>query len=95
MRSLAKRCGSPPFLIMQSNGGVLSAEAVARQPITTLLSGPAAGALGASWLAGLAGFPNVLTVDAGGTSTDICVVERGVRTSPPKGRSAGSRSKCP
>lgn len=67
----------PPFLIMQSNGGVLSAEAVARQPITTLLSGPAAGALGASWLAALAGFPNVLTVDAGGTSTDICVVERG------------------
>lgn len=66
-----------PFLIMQSNGGVLSAEAVARQPITTLLSGPAAGALGASWLADLAGFPNVLTVDAGGTSTDICVVEGG------------------
>ena len=66
-----------PFLIMQSNGGVLSADAVARQPITTLLSGPAAGALGASWLADLAGFPNVLTVDAGGTSTDICVVERG------------------
>ncbi len=66
-----------PFLIMQSNGGVLSAEAVARQPITTLLSGPAAGALGASWLADLAGFPNVLTVDAVGTSTDICVVERG------------------
>lgn len=66
-----------PFLIMQSNGGVLSAEAVARQPITTLLSGPAAGALGASWLADLAGFPDVLTVDAGGTSTDICVVEGG------------------
>jgi N-methylhydantoinase A len=70
--------GSLPFLIMQSNGGVLSAGDVARQPITTLLSGPAAGALGASWLAGLAGFPNVLTVDAGGTSTDICVVEGGV-----------------
>lgn len=67
-----------PFLIMQSNGGVLSAQEVAHQPITTLLSGPAAGALGASWLAGLAGFPNVMTVDAGGTSTDICVVDGGV-----------------
>ncbi len=66
-----------PFLIMQSNGGVLSADAVTRQPISTLLSGPAAGALGASWLAELAGYPNVLTVDAGGTSTDICVVDRG------------------
>lgn len=70
--------GNLPFLIMQSNGGVLSAQKVVRQPISTLLSGPAAGALGASWLADLAGFHNVLTVDAGGTSTDICVVERGV-----------------
>lgn len=69
--------GGMPFLIMQSNGGVMSASAVTRQPITTLLSGPAAGALGASWLAALAGFRNVLTVDAGGTSTDICVVEDG------------------
>jgi N-methylhydantoinase A len=67
-----------PFLIMQSNGGVLSASQVAHQPITTLLSGPAAGALGASFLAGIAGFRNVLTVDAGGTSTDICVVDGGV-----------------
>ena len=40
---------------MQSNGGVLSAIEVAKQPITTLLSGPAAGAIGASYLAGLAG----------------------------------------
>ena len=70
--------GRLPFLIMQSNGGVLSAGEVADQPISTLLSGPAAGALGASWLAGLAGFANVLTVDAGGTSTDICVVDGGV-----------------
>lgn len=70
--------GRIPFLIMQSNGGVLSAREVARQPIATLLSGPAAGVLGASWLAGLAGFPNVLTVDAGGTSTDICLVEGGI-----------------
>jgi len=73
-----QRNGCLSFLIMQSNGGVLSAREVVRQPISTLLSGPAAGALGASWLAGLAGFPNVLTVDAGGTSTDICVVEEGV-----------------
>ena len=77
VRSL-KSDGTLPFMIMQSNGGVLSAAAVAGQPITTLLSGPAAGALGASWLARLAGFENALTVDAGGTSTDICVVEGGV-----------------
>ena len=67
-----------PFLIMQSNGGTLFASEVARQPITTLLSGPAAGALGASYLAGLSGYDHVLTVDAGGTSTDICLVDAGV-----------------
>jgi N-methylhydantoinase A len=69
--------GDHPFLIMQSNGGVLSPAQVTERPISTLLSGPAAGALGASLLAGMAGFPNVLTVDAGGTSTDICVVDGG------------------
>ena len=70
--------GHTPFLIMQSNGGMLSAGEVASQPITTLLSGPAAGALGAGYLAGLAGYDRVLTVDAGGTSTDICLVDGGV-----------------
>ena len=46
---------------MKSNGGVISAREVARQPITTILSGPAAGALGAALLAGAAGFDRVLT----------------------------------
>src|SRR5579884_240622 len=69
--------GSMPFLIMQSNGGVLPAPEVAGRPITTLLSGPAAGALGAAYLAGLSGHGRVLTVDAGGTSTDICLVDGG------------------
>src|SRR5579884_404607 len=68
---------STPFLIMQSNGGVLSGPEVARRPISTLLSGPAAGALGAGFVAGLAGYSKILTVDAGGTSTDICLVEEG------------------
>jgi len=66
-----------PFYVMKSNGGVISAREVARQPITTILSGPAAGALGASLLAQAAGFDRVLTADAGGTSTDVCLVERG------------------
>ena len=76
--AIAPANGHTPFLIMQSNGGVLSAAEVARQPITTLLSGPAAGALGAGYLAGLGGYDRVLTVDAGGTSTDICLVDNGV-----------------
>lgn len=67
----------PPFLVMQSNGGVMSAEQVVLKPITTSLSGPAAGALGSAVIAGLAGFQNVVTLDAGGTSTDLCLIEGG------------------
>ena len=75
LRLLADVTPGSPLLIMKSNGGVLPAAAVARSPITTALSGPAAGALGASWLAGQAGFERVITLDAGGTSTDVCLVE--------------------
>ena len=57
-----------PFYIMKSNGGVLSADEVVHQPITTVLSGPAAGALGAGLIAREAGFAKVLTCDGGGTS---------------------------
>lgn len=67
-----------PFYIMKSNGGVISAREVASQPITTILSGPAAGALGAALLASNAGFPKALTLDGGGTSTDVAVVEDGL-----------------
>ena len=63
-----------PFYVMKSNGGVLSAEEVVHQPITTVLSGPAAGALGAGLIAREAGFDQVLTCDGGGTSTDVTVV---------------------
>jgi N-methylhydantoinase A len=66
-----------PFYVMKSNGGVISAREVASQPITTILSGPAAGALGASAVAAAAGFDRVLTADVGGTSTDVCLVEAG------------------
>jgi len=64
-----------PFLVMQSSGGVLSAGQVAKKPIVTVLSGPAAGVIGASAVAEAAGFRDVVTLDAGGTSTDICLVE--------------------
>ena len=60
---------------MQSSGGVASPDQVMRKPITTALSGPAAGALGSAVIAEMAGFPNVVTLDAGGTSTDLCLIE--------------------
>jgi N-methylhydantoinase A len=64
-----------PLSIMRSNGGVLSAEEVVHQPITTVLSGPAAGALGAAVIAAKAGYPSVVTCDGGGTSTDVTVIQ--------------------
>ena len=66
-----------PFYVMKSNGGVLSAAEVIHQPITTVLSGPAAGALGAALIAREAGVARVLTCDGGGTSTDVAVVTDG------------------
>jgi N-methylhydantoinase A len=66
-----------PFLVMQSSGGVASAGEVVRKPITTALSGPAAGALGSAVIADIAGFPDIVTLDAGGTSTDLCLIEGG------------------
>jgi len=63
-----------PFWIMRSNGGVLSAAGVAAQPISTVLSGPAAGALGAAVIADRAGFRSVVTCDGGGPSTDVSVI---------------------
>jgi N-methylhydantoinase A len=66
-----------PFLVMQSSGGVASAAQVMRKPITTALSGPAAGALGSAVIAEIAGFPDAVTLDAGGTSTDLCLIEGG------------------
>ena len=75
--ALGARLARKPFLVMQSSGGVASAEQVVRKPITTALSGPAAGALGSAVVAQIAGFAEVVTLDAGGTSTDLCLIEGG------------------
>ena len=74
---LGPRLRDRPFLVMQSSGGVASAGEVLRKPITTALSGPAAGTLGSAVMAEIAGFPDVVTLDAGGTSTDLCLIEVG------------------
>jgi N-methylhydantoinase A len=66
-----------PFFVMKSNGGVVSAGHAARKPITTVLSGPAAGALGAAAVTAAAGFDQVVTLDGGGTSTDVAVIRGG------------------
>jgi N-methylhydantoinase A len=84
-----------PFYVMKSNGGVLSADEVVHQPITTVLSGPAAGALGAALIASTAGFDKVLTCDGGGTSTDVSVVLAGEPTLTTEGHVGAYPSKIP
>ncbi len=65
------------FSVMQSNGGRLPAEAMRSNAVNALLSGPAAGVMGAARQAGRAGYENLLTFDMGGTSTDVSVVTGG------------------
>ncbi|MGQ9889823.1 MAG: hydantoinase/oxoprolinase family protein, partial [Aggregatilineales bacterium] len=61
------------LLVMKSDGGVVSAEAARRQAAHTALSGPAAGVIGAFHVASLAGFNHIITLDMGGTSTDVAL----------------------
>ena len=62
------------FSVMQSNGGRASAEAMRDNAVSALLSGPAAGVIGAARQAERSGFGNLLTLDIGGTSTDVCAI---------------------
>jgi N-methylhydantoinase A len=66
-----------PLLIMKSDGGVTSAATCVRQPVQTVLSGPAAGVVGALSIARAAGIDDVISIDVGGTSADICLVRGG------------------
>jgi N-methylhydantoinase A len=63
--------------VTKSNGGIMPVAAARAQTVATLLSGPASGVIGAAYVAGHGGWPNVITLDVGGTSADIAVVEQG------------------
>jgi len=64
-------------LIVQSNGGVMSAEVARALPVRTALSGPAAGVIAGAYIAAAAGEPNIITCDMGGTSFDVSLVAGG------------------
>jgi N-methylhydantoinase A len=66
-----------PAHITQSNGGVISFDLAARQPVRTVLSGPSTGVVGAVALGKLARSPDLITFDMGGTSTDVALVQNG------------------
>ncbi|GAA4673591.1 hydantoinase/oxoprolinase family protein [Streptomyces chumphonensis] len=75
--ALAARGVTAPLHVMQSSGGVITAESARRRPLQTLLSGPVGGTMGGVELARLLGRPDLVCVDMGGTSFDVSLVVDG------------------
>lgn len=88
LRSLATRLGQGPrrskerqrIFVMQSSGGITSLATAAREPVRTVLSGPAGGVVGAAAMARRSGFEHIIGFDMGGTSTDVSLVAGVART---------------
>lgn len=77
LESSARTMGLVAPKILQSNGGVASAQEAGAKAVRTLLSGPAAGVTGAAHLSVKAKIRDIITFDVGGTSTDVCLIENG------------------
>jgi N-methylhydantoinase A len=77
-RELQSRGYRREFLIMNGNGGMISAALVTREAAKTVMSGPASGVMAAAYTGRRAGFENLVTYDMGGTSTDVALI-RGAR----------------
>lgn len=76
-QSLATRQARADVMIVQSNGGITDLPTASRFPVRTALSGPAAGVIAATYIAGNAGYNNIITCDMGGTSFDVSLVVEG------------------
>ncbi|MBW3604538.1 MAG: hydantoinase/oxoprolinase family protein [Actinobacteria bacterium] len=76
-KELTNRGVTAELHILRSDGGLMSTDAATSAPVNMLLSGPAGGVAGALWIARQAGYDNLLTLDMGGTSTDVALVEDG------------------
>jgi len=83
-----------PLRIMQSNGGSISAATARREAARTLLSGPAAGVVGAAYMAEVSGFERSITFDMGGTSTDVALID-GEITETSEGNIGGYPTRLP
>jgi N-methylhydantoinase A len=77
LRERSSVAGLPEPLVMRSSGGVASLGEAAAHPAVALVSGPAAGAVGAAIVARQAGFDDAISFDMGGTSTDVCLIAAG------------------
>ena len=79
LTSLENGLESKNIRIMQSNGGSISTGAAKERAVNCILSGPAGGVVGASWIAKLAGIKKIISFDMGGTSTDVSLCNGDVR----------------
>ncbi|MBK8901723.1 MAG: hydantoinase/oxoprolinase family protein [Anaerolineaceae bacterium] len=73
LRRLAAGVQPRRLSVMQSNGGIISASTAGDEAVRTVLSGPAGGVVGARFVAEQASFPDIITFDMGGTSTDVAL----------------------
>jgi N-methylhydantoinase A len=76
-----RQAQEPRIFVMQSSGGIMALASAAKQPVRTVLSGPAGGLVGAAATAGRSGFTKILTFDMGGTSTDVAAIHGAIQTS--------------
>jgi N-methylhydantoinase A/oxoprolinase/acetone carboxylase beta subunit len=93
LRALSELAGE--VLVMTSAGGLLPAGEAAELAVALLLSGPAGGARAGALAAGAAGFPDAVTFDMGGTSTDVCLVQGGAPEPAPGRVAAGFPIRLP
>ena len=76
-QELTRRMERVKLHVLRSDGGLASSDAAEQFPVNLLMSGPAGGVSGAIWIARQAGFDKLLTLDMGGTSTDVALVQNG------------------
>jgi N-methylhydantoinase A len=74
-QNAARAIEGPRIFVMQSSGGITALSTAAREPVRTVLSGPAGGVVGAVATGRASGFQNIIAFDMGGTSTDVSLVE--------------------
>ncbi|MBB4002610.1 hydantoinase/oxoprolinase family protein [Aurantimonas endophytica] len=91
-----EQAGVPaPLQIMQSRGGIATSEVARQRPVRLFLSGPAAGVVGARMVGQSAGITNLISVDIGGTSSDIALIRAGEPLIRPEGHVAGYNIRVP
>ena len=78
LESLEQRVAARIF-VMQSSGGITALKTAAREPVRTVLSGPAGGVVGAAAMARRSGFERIISFDIGGTSSDVALVDGEIR----------------